>query len=318
MHRSNTISSFMDKQKSKKLWSNPFSKTHKEISSPYTSTAESKTTIPRSQSSIKISTPVVSSTTSQRLRKRSSLVLPESTEKVSASYKHKSMSIGPLQLDVSKVTDPKELEFYKKLMAPMTPSGTILEDDEDEGEDEQITNEEFIDNSSFSTSHASSNNSQPTTLFTTSTENSSFATSKPQPSAQTASHSLAGALEDYELFTKRQSALLIAPTTPSFSAAITSDNDVEETTLTTSLSLPSLTSLESVDSELSVMKVSNSLWVGIIESDNEEDTKNGLKTDALDGFDAESVFFEDVEDYKLTFNRLMKASPSFRTSLVFA
>jgi hypothetical protein len=111
---------------------------------------------------------------------------------------------------------------------------------------------------------------------------------------------LSSTLEDYKLFTGRQEV----------TTEITQLERTDFSSLISHPSVPSLSSFDSITSETSVLRVSNSIWVGF--SDELESDK--LKLDAFDKFDANAAFGDDSEDYFVSAGR---DYTSHRTSLIF-
>lgn len=104
---------------------------------------------------------------------------------------------------------------------------------------------------------------------------------------------LSSALEDYKIFTKKSQ-----PST----------NTRNETKKSRMSSLPSFSSTTTIDSEISVLHVSNSLWIGSTLIDLEDDLHTNEKDfDHFRDFDIETVFREEDQ-----FER------TNRTSLIFA
>jgi hypothetical protein len=128
----------------------------------------------------------------------------------------------------------------------------------------------------------------------------SAALEKVEKPAQSYEETLSSTLEDYKLFTGRQE---VATNT-------TQQEHTDVSPLPSHPSIPSLFSFDSITSETSVLRVSNSIWVGF--SDELESDK--LKLDAFDKFDANAAFGDDAED---SFVSAGRDYTSHRTSLIF-
>lgn len=102
---------------------------------------------------------------------------------------------------------------------------------------------------------------------------------------------LSSALEDYKIFTKKSQP---------------SQYTKQEVKQSRMASLPSFSSATTIDSEISVLHVSNSLWIGSTLIDLEDENLNEKDFDHFRDFDIETVFREEDQ-----FER------THRTSLIF-
>jgi len=281
MHRSSSHIGSLQDYKPKKLWKSIVSK---DISSPSSPTSPT--------SSMSLSRTLSRSSTMGNI-KRNSTIISEPSQ-LRSSQTSKRLSSYNMLNNCDLEIDPKERDFHSKVKnnrhtSIYLPNYTDNDnyDDDDDSESLHFVNMDI--NNKDTAANNNNNNTQE-------------------------SDTLSSALEDYKIFTKK------ATTSPSSSSTATPTKpDFSESTTQVSRlsSLPSFSSTTTIDSQISVLHVSNSLWIGSTISDIDEEESGFLSEknssmesiDHFQDFDYENVF--DYSDDVENFDR------GCRTSLIF-